>query len=121
MKSHETGSTGLLHNADKLRVLILQHPELPLVVLAGTEATDGEHSTTFCSRVSASLGEFLDCNQDVVENHAFTDREEFENELRDHLWNSFDGTESEFDIYYERELFSYEPYWKPCIIVEVNN
>lgn len=121
MKDHEHGSIGVLFETDKLRLLIQKYPDYRLAVLAGTEATDGEHSTTFCSSVDAWVGEILDCNQDVVEDRIFTDREEFEDELRDHLWKSFDGTEKEFEMYFERELLSYDPYWKPCILVEVNN
>lgn len=121
MKTYEKGSTGLLHKAERLKNLLLEHPSLPLLVLVGCNSTNGGHSITFCSSVSAYLGEFLDCNQAADNERVYTDREEFQDALNDHLWKSFDGAESEFDSYFEKELESYEPYWKPCIIVEVYN
>ena len=34
--------TGLLHATDELRELILQNPELPLLVFAGEDSNNGE-------------------------------------------------------------------------------
>lgn len=116
MKEFEQKPTGLLHAGDELRKLLLEHPDLPLLVFAGEDAVCGEWSWTSCSSVRAELGEFLDCQQSAYPEKVFADRQEFEEELEEHL---FDGDLS--DEEFKRELAAYEPYWKPCIILYVDN
>lgn len=36
-------------------------------------------------------------------------------------YSDFDGSDQEFEIFIENELLKYDPYWKPCIIVYVDN
>jgi hypothetical protein len=112
--------TGLLHSGDELRQLIIDNPGLPLLVFAGEDANSGDYSYMSCSSVSASVEEFLDCEQEVEEERCFTDREEFEERMRD-FYSDFEGSDSEFDKFIEDKLVAYEPYWKPCIVLYVGN
>ena len=73
--------------SDELRKLITEHPDLPLLVMAGDNANDGDHSYTVCSYIRAELGEVLDCEQGVDDTMIFTDRDEFEEKLGDNFYD----------------------------------
>lgn len=111
--------TGLLHATDGLRELILQHPELPLLVFAGEDCNSGEWGYMSCSSVKAVIGEYLDCEQTVDDRRCFTDRDDFQEEMEKN--SEFDGTDEEFTEYIKARMAEYEPYWKPCIILYVDN
>ena len=65
MRYSEHIVTGVLTAADELRQLILDNPSLSLLVFAGEYSNIGEYGYMACSSVRASLGEFLDCQQEV--------------------------------------------------------
>lgn len=119
MNEYEKKSTGLLHATDELRQLILENPELPLLVFAGEDCNSGDYSYMNCSSVTASIGEFLDFPQTVNDEICFTDRDELEEEIENR--SDFTGTDEEFTAYIKAEMELYAPYWKPCIIVYVDN
>lgn len=110
---------------DELRKLILEHPELPLVVLAGENACTYDYSSMFCTDVRAYIGEFLDCEQPFDEERAYDDRVDFEDAVReyyeDYCDEHFDGNEAEYEEYIEKKIAEYDPYWKKCIILYVDN
>ena len=114
-------TTGLVQATDTLRKLILENPELPLVVFAGRDACDSDYSLSACSKVDASIGEFLDCVQDIDEERVFDDRDDFEDILRERYAYDFDGTDDEFEEFIEKKLMEYEPDWTKCIILYVDN
>ena len=89
-----------------------------------------------CSYVKAYKGEYLDCSQSVNDCMCFTDRDEFEEAVADSLAdrNCTDEemgieatfvdplcTDEEFDALVKKEMAEYDPYWKPCIILNVDN
>ncbi len=121
MTQEERNPSELLNSAEELHKLILDNPTLPLLVFAGEDANTGDYNYMSCSSVQAYVGEFLDCQQTVDDERCFTDRDEFQEKLEDNLCDSFDGSEQEFEAYIEDILMGYEPYWKPCIILYVNN
>ena len=51
---------------------------------------------------------------------ATTDRDEFEEAVADSLADS-DYTDEEFDALVKKTVAEYDPYWKPCIILNVDN
>ena len=106
-------STGLLQSTTLLRKLIIENPDLPLLVFAGEEANIGDWSYMSCSYVTARIGEYLDCMQEVNECRCYTDRADFEDD--------FKGTDEEWDEYLSKELAKYDPYWTECIILHVDN
>ena len=110
-----------LHYTASLRKLILDNPELPLLVIAGQDACDSWNNTSqVCTRVEAYKGEFFNGNVEFS-NEAITDRDYFREEMEDYYYGNWDGTEAEFDKYIENKLIEYEDYWVQCIIVEVDN
>lgn len=121
MTEQEKKPCGLLHDTHELRKLILENPGLPLLVFAGQDCNNGDYGYMSCGVVSASVGEFLDCQQTVNDERCYTDRDEFREELENNLCDSFDGTDREFEEYIGKLLCEYDPYWKPAIIVYVDN
>ena len=116
----ERHPTGLLHSADELRQLIRENPALPLLVFAGEEANSGDYPYMSCSYIKAYKGEFLDCTQTVNDCMCYTDRDEFEEAVADSLADG-DYTDEEFDALVKKTVAEYDPYWKPCIILNVDN
>ena len=114
-------STGLLQSTAELRKLIIENPNLPLLVFAGDEANIGDYSYISCSYVKAYIGKYLDCMQEVDDCKCYTDKDEFEEDLADTLYDDFQGTDEEWDEYLSKEVAKYDPYWTECIILYVNN
>ena len=86
--------------------MILQNPELPLLVFAGEDSNNGEWGYMSCSSVKAAIGEFLDCEQTVNDERCFTDRDDFQEEMEDKC--DFTGTDEEFAEYINTSyLFSF--------------
>lgn len=120
MKELERRPTGLLTASDTLRKLIIDNPDLPLLVFAGDDCNSGDWAYMSCSSCHATLGEFLDCMQEVNDEKCYTDRDDFQEDLEDH-YSDFDGSEDEFERFIENKLLEYDPYWKKCIIFYVDN
>lgn len=121
MKIEERKPTNIVSSAKELRRLIIDNPNLPLVVFAGEDANCCNYMYTACTWVNAYVGEFLDCMQDVNDEKCYCDRDEFEEDLADTLEEYFEESQDAFDMRVQREVAEYDPYWKPCIILYVNN
>ena len=125
MLERERRPTSLLTATDELRQLVIDNPGVPLLVFAGTDCNSGDYCYMSCSSCSAALGEFLDCMQEVNDERVYTDRDEFQEALDDYLYDheshDWDGTDNEWDDYTQRRFEEYAPYWKPCIILYVDN
>ena len=125
MQEREKRPTSLLTATDELRKLILDNPGVPLLVFAGEDCNSGDYSYMSCSSCHAALDEFLDCLQEVNEERVFTDRTDFEEAFADYLYyqeyHDWKGNDSEWDAYVERRVKEYDPYWRKCIILYVDN
>lgn len=125
MTEKEKTSTNLLHSTEDLRKLIIDNPDLPLLVFAGEDANhNGDYPYMSCSCIIPYIGEFLDCSQTINESICYTNRDDFKYDLADYLDNLEDVaamTDVEFDARLKQELAKYEPYWKKCIILHVDN
>lgn len=127
MKDEEKRASGYLHEMDELRKFLIENPSVPFVIFAGEDANIGDHSYTLCTRASAYKGEVLDCMQEVDKEKVYIDREEFEEDLYDQLYeyyeiaDSYDGTDDDFEVYFKDQLKEYEPYWKDAIIMFIGN
>lgn len=120
MTQEERKPTGLLNSAGGLRQLLIDNPNLPLVVFVSKDANyGGDYNYTSYSCVSARLGEFLDCSQMVNDCRCYCDRDNFQEDL-EHNYADFDGSDDEFEIFIENQVMEYEPYWKDCIILWVD-
>lgn len=120
MTREERKPTGLLHSADELKQLIVENPDLPILVFAGDDANNGDYSYMSCSYIKAYKGEFLDCAQTVNDCMCYTDRDEFEEAVADSLADG-DYTDEEFDALMKKTVAEYDQYWKTCIILNVDN
>ena len=52
----------LTKDSDELKKLILENPDLPIVVLVGEESNGGDYPWVFCSSISFGIDEILDCD-----------------------------------------------------------
>lgn len=120
MLEREKRPTGLLTATEELRQLIIDNPAIPLLVFAGESCNSGSWTYESCGSCHAALGKFLDCVQEVNEERIYTDKDEFQEALEG-CYPDFDGSDQEFEQFIEDRVMEYEPYWKPCIILYVDN
>lgn len=109
---------------DELKQLISEHPDYPIVVLVGTEVVaDDYYGWWYAPEIRFSIGEILDCEQDINDERVYTDRDDFEEDLANMLADSGDydeTTDEEFDAIVKAELAKYEPYWKNVIQIRAD-
>ena len=120
MLDREKQPTGLMHSGEQLRKLLLEYHGLPLVVFAKDSANSGDYYAMSCTDISAEVGEFLDCQQEIRD-ECFTSRDHFRDEVYDFVDFNSDLEEDELEDAVEEVLEEYEPYWKSCIILTVGN
>ena len=124
MTNEERKPTGLLHSTDELKQLIVENPDLPIIVFAGDSANNGDYGFMSCSRVRAQEGEFLDCEQQINDCKCYTDRDDFEDDVADLLAGEEQYRnlpDDEFNAIVEQTVNEYDDFWKPCILVSVDN
>lgn len=115
-------SYSLEHNSDELKKLILENPDLPIVVLAGEEASGYDFYWTYCCNVSCSISEILNCDYSDYDDTVFTDRDRLREKIEDDLYDEYcDKSEEEYDAAVKRELEKYEPYWQKVIAIYATN
>lgn len=120
MLDREKQPTGLMQSGEQLRKLLLEYPDLPVIVFARDTGSDGNYDEMCCTNVSAEVGEFLDCQQEIRD-ECFTSRDHFRDEVYDFVDFNSDLEEDELEEAVEEVLEEYEPYWKSCIILTVGN
>lgn len=112
----------LVKETDELRKLILENPDLPIVVLAGQDANIGEYGWTYCSYISFGIGEILDCDFYDYDDIVFTDRDRLEEYIEDVMFNeNVPRTDEEWETEKEKRLKELEPYWKKVIEIRADN
>lgn len=112
----------LTHKTDELKKLILENPDLPIVVLAGEEANNGFFSWMFCTSISFRIGEILECDFYDYDDTVFTDRDRLEEKIEDDLWDEYhEKSKEEYDDAVKKEVEKYEPYWKRVIAIYATN
>lgn len=131
MTDRKVFSFNLAKQTDELKKLITEHPDYPIVVLAGEEANGGDYSWMYCSDISFGVSEILDCETPYDNEYVCCDREEFDERLEDWLWDEMryedgagDGvgpSEEEFQAKLKEEKEKYEPYWKKVIVIYASN
>lgn len=109
-----------LNNAENLRKLLNENPELPIVFeVEGEVVCDNLHETFMAQYASYSVGEILDCSigdREYPFDEVFTNRECFEEAIEELC---LDQTEdlNDFAAMMEEEKKRFEPYWRKCILV----
>lgn len=98
IKTNDTKLPVSLKDTSNLRQLILENPNLPLIILCGDEAWDGEHSYSSASASKGSIEE-LGLYDDVVD-EIWVDKEEYREKLENDLCDDeeyINMTDEEFD------------------------
>ena len=119
----------LTKNTDELKRLISEHPDYPIVVLAGEEANSGDCSWMYCSDIGFHLGEILTVEAPYNDEIVCSDRDSFEEEMSDWLYYKLedDGVDvdnmpdEEYEKILKEEIAKYEPYWKKVIAIWATN
>ena len=113
-----------MKQTDELKKLIAEHPDYPIVVMVAKEVVaDDFYGWWYAPSLSFSIGEILDCEQDVNDEKVYVDRDDFEEDLADILGDSGDydeTTDEEFNKIVQEELKKYEPYWKKVIQIRAD-
>lgn len=123
----------LTKKTEELRQLILDNPDLPVVVLTGEAANcGGDYYWMYCSSISFGITELLDCEVPYSE-CVCADRDDFEERFEDWLWDEMvdelidrgvddaEPSEDEFQARLKEEKGKYEPYWKRVIAIYADN
>lgn len=109
---------------EELKQLITEHPDYPIVVICNSDVVaDDGYNWWYAPDISFSIGEILDCEQEVNDEKVYTDRDDFEEDLADVIGDSGDydeTTDEEFDKIVQEELKKYEPYWKKVIRIRAD-
>ena len=115
-------SYALGRSSDELKKLIMENPDLPIVVLTNEESWDGDHAWTFCSSISFHIEEILDCDFCDSRDCVFTDRDYLEEYIEDSLYDDYcNGPEEEYEAAIKRKLQELEPYWTKVIAIYASN
>lgn len=109
---------------DELKELIAEHPDYPIVVLCSYEVVaDNDFIWWYAPCLSFSIGEILDCEQDINDERIYVDRDQFEEDIQDRLADDeqYENlSDAEFDKVVKAELAKYEPYWKKVIVIKAD-
>ena len=116
----------LVHETEKLRKLIIENPDCPLLIFAGEEANSGDYSYMCCTEVSVKK----DCvlildnespappNDEIV----YIGEDELEDDIADAVYDDLpDASEAEQDAEVKKRMNAFEPFWKDCIVVYATN
>lgn len=127
-KTRKLFPLNLTKTTDELKELIKEHPDYPIVVLAGESANSGDYTWMYCSSISFGVEEMLDCEVPYDRDFVCVDRDEFNEELEEWLWDELGCsdkqskiTEDEFQKKLKEEKVKYEPYWKKVISICAEN
>lgn len=105
---------------EKLKKLIAENPDLPLVMCVSEDANAGDYAWTFAESVVFTIGEFLDCQAECNTEKAYTDRDELEEDLADYYANSEQYEKlnaDEYEAVIKVKAAEYDEYWTECIFV----
>lgn len=113
-----------LSECKKLKKLITQNPDLPLIFFADEAANNGAYRYMSCDAIEAYKGKILDCPNTVDNETIFYYQRWFEEDLRGMLCGKDEYlkmSDEEFYEIFKKEKSKYDDKWKDCIIVYVGN
>lgn len=115
-------------DCDELKWKVREHPDLPIVFLIGEDGVDGIHCWIFSNVEKVKIGEVLEAVVPWSDDLIYTDRDEFERDLRDELYLDYTYGDTgalingpEFEALVQENLSYYSSYWKDVILVYINN
>lgn len=112
----------LATETNELKKLILENPELPIVILANEDSNNADYGWTYCSRISFYIEEILDWDFYDYNDATITDRDRLEELIADMLYDEYcEKSDEEYEAAIKREAEKYEPYWKKVIAIYASN
>lgn len=112
----------LTKKSDELKKLILENPDLPIVVLANEDSVCDYFGWTYCSSISFHIDEILDCDYYDYDDMVITDRGRLEEVIEDRLYDDYhDKSEEEYEAAIKDKIAELEPYWKKVIAIYATN
>lgn len=112
--------SGVTKKTEELKRLIAEHPDYPIVVLAGEDANSGDYYWTYCTDISFEIGEILDADYFDYDDTMITDRDRLEEIVEDRLYDTgLEGEELEKAI--KAKIAELEPYWTNVIAIYATN
>lgn len=112
----------VLTDTTNLKKLIMEHPDYPIAVFCGKDASYCDYDWTYASDIGFDLGEILDCEQDIDDCRIFSGRNIFKEKLKEKLREELEPiAEEDFQKLLAKEIEKYEPYWKDCIFIYADN
>lgn len=109
---------------DELKKLISEYPDYPIVVLCNSEVVADDYTAWwYAPHISFSIGEILDCEQNINYEKIYIDRDEFEEDVQTVIEcydNAENMTAEEFEDELNRIIQIYEPYWKNVIEIRAD-
>lgn len=116
---------GITMDNKELKNLILENPDLPLLIFATEEANSGEWSTELAS-CRCHKGFVLDTTKDCWlprDDRVYMDESDLEEDILNALADEDEYkslTDEDFNKIVTEKVKALEPYWKECIIVTVD-
>lgn len=115
----EVSKIDVCTKTDELRELILQRPELPIVVLTDSDVVADGYGWWYGCNIYYSVDKLLYINKygdDTIIDDESDLKEYLENELAD--MDEYENlSDSEFDELVKAKLKEYEPLWTECIVI----
>ena len=112
----------LAQRTDELKKLILEHPNLPIVILANEDSVMCDGSWTYCSDIRFEVGELLDYEYFDYDDVIFTDRDRLEEKIEDDLYEDYhEKSEDEYEQAIKAKIAELEPYWIKVIAIYATN
>lgn len=112
----------VIKSGDELKKLIAEHPDLPIVVLAGEEANSGDYSWTYCTSVHFEIIDILTVETPYDSEYAIMDEDELKERIADLMYDDDRfSDEKELDAFIEAEVKKYAPYWRKVIAIYATN
>ena len=106
----------------ELRRLILENPDLPIVVLTNEDSHNWDSYWMFCTNISYEIKEILDCDYSDYNDVVFTDKSRLEEKIADDLYDEYcEKSDEEYNAAIKQEVDKYEPYWKKVIAIYATN
>ena len=120
MKESEKRPVIHLNAGGRLKKVIIENPDLPVLMFAGQYAWTGDYDVNTVEDIRIDVTEVLDCAQEIEDEILFTEKSEFEEAIENYVLEN--DLASDPDECYEvvaRIASEYEPYWKKCIVVTI--
>lgn len=116
LKSYMSKDTG------EFKKLILDNPDLPIIVFAGEGAHCGDYYWMLCTSISFGIEEILDCDYTDYDDVIIQDRGRLKERIMDDLYDEYsDKPDEEYEEAIKREMEKYEPFWKKVIAIYADN